>query len=606
MSFQYGIVRGVAVSLLALILFTAGCLRNRERPVATVDGEHEISTGDLLYYYEKAREEESWPEGQSPEDRLRGVLEAATLGKTLELEAEARGYADDPAFQEELRHLRSQTLRDYMRRRIEDAVLVTEAEVLDFYEKSRKRRMYSFIELGDADRAEEAYRALQAGRAWEEVVATYSQFEDYAGPGGEWDAPMEYTGDAASEALFALKEPGSYTPPMVGAEGWEWTIYRLDKIVHGSGQTYAEAAPDLRIALKQMKAWDRLQKLAAAWRKATPITRDEELWEGIMTKPWAELTEQYYGRGLVLSEVGGVAVPYDIVWDIVARFFALPPAELDQLRADKPDFYRRVWDKYLADYENLALLEYRALREGIDQTPAFRREMANRRADALMERLYRGEFLATVPPPSEEELQAFYEAHQEELFYDPELVEVYLVAMPDRGELDRFYEEVRAGGDVVRLGEARSRAREQAEQELYELPPPLPPREQEWLGVVSVVTDPTFLNEPEAPVAAELRPRVFPVTELNVLSEIFRLRDGRWAFYEPIYHLPTRRPGLDNPEVAYMCQKRVREERLSSPEVTAAAEGWIRTLQAKHEVVVDEEALAAAAAEVRRREAARE
>jgi len=607
MSFQTGIVRGFVVSLLALTLLTAGCISNRERPVATVDGIYEISRGDLLYYYEKALAEGSWPGAESPEYRLRGVLEAATLGKALELEAEARGYADDPAFEEEMSRLRSRMLRDHMLRRIEEAVVVTEAEVLDFYEKSRKRRMYSFIEVGDADGAEEAYRALEAGRPWEEVVAAYSEFEAYAGPGGKWDAPMEYTADAASEALYALREPGSYTAPVAGPQGLAWAIYRLDKVVRGSEQTYAEAAPDIRVALKQKKTWDRFQTLAAAWRKAHPPRRNEALWPGVLDLSWDELTNKYCGRGLNLSEVGGVAVPYDEVWDIVARFLGLPPEGIEQLRADRPGYYRRAWESLLLDHEDLALLEFQALREGVDRTPAFRRELANRRADALMERLYQEEFLTTVPQPTEEEVRAFYEAHRQELFYDPELVEVYLAAMPDRGEAERFYEEIRAGGDLVRLGEARNRAREQAEQELYEAPPPVPPEEQEWLGVVSVVVDPSLPNAPEElPVAEELRSRVFPFTELNVLSEIFRLRDGRWAFYEPIYHLPTREPGLDEPEVAYLCRKRVWEERLASAEVTAAAEAWIRALRAKHEVVVEEDVLAAVAAEVRRRETARE
>jgi hypothetical protein len=174
--------------------------------------------------------------------------------------------------------------------------------------------------------------------------------------------------------------------------------------------------------------------------------------------------------------------------------------------------------------------------------------------------------------------------------------------MPDRAAVERFYEKIKAGGDTVVDGEARNRARDQARQELYELPAPRPPEEKEWLGVVAIAVDPALPNAPpDPPLAAELRPRVFPFGKLNVLSEVFKLRDGRWAFYEPIYRQPALQRGLDDREVAYFCRKGVFEEKVKSPEMSAAAEEWVRSLRARHDVDVDEAALARVVAELRRR-----
>jgi hypothetical protein len=84
-------------------------------------------------------------------------------------------------------------------------------------------------------------------------------------------------------------------------------------------------------------------------------------------------------------------------------------------------------------------------------------------------------------------------------------------------------------------------------------------------GGVAVTADPTQANAAaDPPLAAELRPRVFPFKGLNVLDGVFQLRDGRWAFYEAIYRQPPRRRGLDDPEVAYYCRKGVFEEIVKS------------------------------------------
>ena len=433
---------------------------------------------------------------------------------------------------------------------------------------------------------------------WDHAVTEFSIFESYSGPGGKWDAPMDYTGDEVSEAVFEL-EIGEYSQPVVVLGALAWQIYRYDKEVHGSGQSFAEAAPDIELILIRQKTYARFEELARGWRKTVPVERNEELWQEILNRPCEELWSEYPGRGLVISEVAGIPISYDRVWELVEKFFGRPPAEVEDLRRDKPERYEDIWDMHLVDLENMALLRNQALREGVDRLPSFRREMASRRTELLVEKLYEKDFAAKLPAPTEGEIREYYEAHRD-AFYIPESVEVYMVAMPDRAELDSFYGEVKAGADVVITGEARNRAREKAEQEMVEPPPPLSPEEREWLGVVTISADPDHPNSPaELPVAAQLRSRVFPLEGLNVLSEVFRLRDGRWAFYEPIYHSPALQYDLGDAETLYRCRNEVYAARVQSPETAAAADAWLGSLRARHEVFVDDAAAARLAAALR-------
>lgn len=588
----------VAVSVACAAPFLAGCRLARDKVVAVVDGKYEITAADVEYYVERAAGAGGWPAGEDVDGVARELLDAAVVGKILELEAEGRGYDEDPYVGRELAAIRSRALRDYMRRSIDESVAVTEAEVLDFYKRSRKRRMYSFIQADERARAREAYAALEAGRPWDEVAAEYSTFAAYAGEGGKWDVPMEYAADEASKALFDL-EVGEYTGVVEGADGLSWFIYRVDKVVHGFDESYDEARPRVSALLKSRKGAERCRELAREWRKVAPLERNDELWRAILNTPFAGLRNDYGGKDLILSDVGGIPVYFDSVLATVEKFIYLPPEEVDRMRETKAERFERIWNNFLRDSEDEALLEYEALQEGVDGLPTFRREMALRRGDLLINKIYREEFLPTIPQPTDAEIGAYYEAHKDD-FLVPERVEVYLVAMPDRGELGRFYEEVEAGADLVVTGEARNRARAAARQELYELPPPPPPEKQEWLGVVAITADAALANAPpDPPFAGELRPRVLPFEKLHVLSETFPLRDGRWAFYEPIYYQPARQRGLDDAEVAYFCRKGVFEETVRSPEVSAAADEWLASLRARHDVVVDEAALAQVVARLR-------
>jgi len=268
----------VAVSVACGAPLLAGCRLAHDEVVAVVDGEYEIAAADVEYYVQRAAGAGGWPAGVDVDAVARELLDAAVLGKILELEAERRGYHEDPYVKEELAAIRSRTLRDYMRRGIDENVVVTEAEVLDFFEKSRKRRMYSFIQADEPGRAREAHAALEAGRPWDEVVAEYSTFAAYAGEGGKWDVPMEYAADETSKALFDL-EVGEYTGVVEGADGLSW----LRKLRRGpAARPRASGVAKGRGAVSRARAGvaqngaDRTQRRAMAGHLQHAVRRTHE------------------------------------------------------------------------------------------------------------------------------------------------------------------------------------------------------------------------------------------------------------------------------------------------------------------------------------------
>ena len=555
--------------------------------LATIDGVHVITADDLSYFYERLATPP--PETNESTTALKDLLDRMITAKVLTLEAAAAGYDQDRFYRTQIENHRRFLLQSYVWREIEDGIAPGEEEVKAFYEKWRKRRMYSFIETEDRETAEEAYAALEAGRPWEEVLAEYTAFEYYRRPGGGWELPMEYVGDEASEALFNLKQPGEFTG-VVKISPVTWHIYRLDKIVHGSGQSYEAARADIELTLRNVKGEKRYLELTRQVREVAPIQRDEELWQDILTSPLEELLERHFGKDSVVSEVDRFPVYFDDLFAMFDRGVVLPPEKINRIRLEKPQQYEQLWLTFLEDLENDGLLKYQAVREGIDRTPEFEREMTVDADNLLIENFYRGEFLATVPAPTEEEIRAYYESHGED-FLIAESVNVYLVAMPDRAKLEDFYAKIKAGADLVITGEARLQARAEAEAQLPEPPPALPPEKDEWLGVVTITQAPAAAGDPK--FAGELRPRVYPFEQLNELSEIYQLQDGRWAFYEPIYHQPVKVRTPEEPEVVYFCRKKVRENKIASPEVSAAAEAWLRALRNRHDVVVYEDVLAA-------------
>ncbi len=585
-----------------MLLTAAGtCLGAVGDAVATVDGVPAVTVADVIYFSELITDE-AVSAGDDVEARAKEVLEKLVTAKILEMEATARGYRRDASLVAELDAFRSSALREKMRRRVEAGVTVTEEEVVDFYNKNAKWRMYSFFESDEPETANKAYAELKVGVPWEEVVRKYSAAEYIAETGGVCEVPLPYTGDNASRAVYDTPV-GSFTPVIEDESGLKWRIFRVDKIVHGRRGTLAEREEEIRYAIGKRKAAVAFGAAAAKWREATPVERNLDVLNAVRGGSMVDAREQYYGRGLVISRCGAVPVLFDGWLDMTETLLGVGGEGADRYRRENPVLFDGILSDNLETLENWALAEDEALRLSLDKDEDLTRELARRRADYLISALIERDLRPRLPFAAGDDIARYYEGHKED-FQKPEVAEAYVVLMPDGNKLRAYHAEVGSGKDLVVSGEAYNSEKRRAETLLEEQPPLLPPEKEEFLGVIEVPREPGALGDEtrtrDSKLAKELRPIVFRY-ELDELSDVFRVKDGRWGFFKIIYYRPFEQLSLEDPYVARACRRGAEGEIMNSAEVVEKTRAWLEELKAGHAVVVDDAAFAAAVAYMRSR-----
>lgn len=557
--------------------------------LATIDGEDAVTFEDVLYYLGKS--------GPKAEARVTSadvgeMVETVVDARILIREAEARGYEEEEWFKEASERFRSSTLRDIMGKKLVEDVAITEEDIRAFYKHGAKWRKTSRIITKNRALAETAHRELQRGRPWEEVADEYAIIRtEEEEKGWSFPVPIVYDGLPASNAIYATAV-GEHTPPVPENDGIRWAIYRVDKVVHGTIDTYEEARPFTKGGLENAIFAERYDLFAKEMRQKFSIERNEEMWRDLLTLPFAEFRRKWGMRDAAASDAGGVNVTGEEFVSAMLDYFMGTGNTPDEMRAEDPADFAYVIDSLLKNSEDYALLEAAALKNGLDEEPKFVSANKNFRAGQLTERLIHERFISTLPQPTEEEARKYYDERKGE-FQILEKVEIYTVAMPERQKLEEFYAKIAAGADLVETGEAYNRAEALRLIDLYEAPPELPPEKEEWLGVVHIYRDPSPA-EPDQGLAAQLRPRAFPFTELKELSDLFELEDGRWAFYAPIFYQPFRQKPFE--EVEYTCRRRVWEEFLQSEEVNKLSRECVASVRAEYDVELKPASYAAAAA----------
>ncbi|MEE9457540.1 MAG: peptidyl-prolyl cis-trans isomerase [bacterium] len=548
--------------------------------LATVDGEPAVTFEDVSYYLGKVRPA---AEARVTVAEVAALVEILVDADVMLREAEARGYADEQEFKNEVDGHRHARLRERMREVLVEKNAVTENDLRTYFAKDSKWRKYALIEAKTRAEAEAAHGELREGKPWPDVVRAYSLREETWEEAGVSLVPLVYDGMPASKAVFATPV-GEYTAPVPANDGVRWHIYRVDKVVHGRTDSFEEARPQLRNTVEPLRGYLMAADLASELRGSVPIQRNGEMWNALEAEPFTEFHARWATAEVTASDVGGVAVTGEELFNLISNYFFAPDEGVEARREKDPDDFAYVTDLLLRKLEDEALLEYEALRRGLDRDADMRREFADYRAELLTDRFITREFVAKLPPVTAEDCAAYYEAHKEE-FVVPEKVEVYMVALPDREKLRASYAEVEAGGNIVDINEAYNRALGTRLMDMYEPPPVLPPGQQEWRGVVTVTKEPGA-EGPDGPLAEELRPRLFPFDPegLRKLGDVFQLRDGREAFYEPLYYQPFAQKKLDNDGTIRKCQKKAWAAYYAGEGVRAQSLAWLASLRGRHDV----------------------
>ncbi len=575
-----------------------GCAYDEKRPIATIDGKRAVTVGDLVYHYKRAVE--MAPPQDKPVintfDDAKDFLDDIITARVLEMEAEALGYGDDENLKKDVETYRSNLLRERTRQKIEDSVKVTEAEILDNFNKNKKWRRVSFILCDKKDQADKAYAELETGKPWSDVVKKYSVFEQNKDEGGVMPEDFYYTGDNVSRAVYETGV-GKYTPVVETESADAWLIFRVDKEIPGQKDEYAKVKDDIRNAIKRYKVGVKTLEYLEKLRKEADIKVNRKAYDALMKGDVADAKEKYNRKGVAVSTVGGVPVYFESWYEGMFLQLGIAEDKAEEFRRKEPEQYKKLMADRLEALENDALLEYDAIRSGVDKEDQFIRDVGRFRAGKLVDQFYDKVFAATIPKVAEGEIKEYYENHIQE-FQELERADVHVVAFPDKAEVEKVRAEVAAGGDIMAAAGENVDKFWKALEEKGELKEPPPPEKTPFSETVMVYkeTESSKTGTGTRPgggadtLADELRPRVFKAKKDDV-SEVFKLKDGRWAFFKYVEHSPFVQHTLDEEEYRDMVEGGARREKITSPEIDSKCKAWFAELRAKHEVQIDEGAL---------------
>ncbi len=554
--------------------------------LAMVDGDVAVTEDDFLYYYLRTHTAEQQKGITLAE--VSDFVERLVSAQILVLEAEAAGYGEDPYVIKTCADIKAGMLEDALWKALAPDSDLREEELNAFFDINTKWRKYSLIVAKNREEAEKARVELDAGTPWEDVLRRYTILERDK-ERGVYASPLVYDGFAASRAVFATSV-GEYTPAVPANDDIRWCVYRVDKVVHGRTDNSEEARPGVKTSVKAIKAANRFKEIVRELRKTVNIKRNEEMQTDLHTMPFLSFYKKWANEATTASDVGGFQVTGAAFALAIDDIFKTYGQNVDEVRENDPADFTYVTDRVLTILEDRVLQEVEASRRGLDKKADFVREYAQARDLLLTELFISQEFTAKLTPLTDEDFERYFAEHNGE-FIDSEVVEVYLVAMPTRDKVERFYEDVAAGADLVETGEKYNAARGKKLMDLPEAPKKLPVEKQDWLGVVRILRQPDAA-EPDGPFAAELRPRAFPFAGLKELSEVFQLNDGRWAFFAPIYYRPRKQRTLTERTVQLECEKSARNAYLASDEVEELSQKWLAALRAKHTIELARERFA--------------
>ncbi len=593
------IIRGVAVAATAAGLLLAGagcggCGYDEKQPITTIDGKNIISVGDFVYHYKRAVE--MAPPQDKPVintyDDAKDFLDDIITSRVLELEADALGYGKEKAFVKDVDNYRSNKLRENTRRKVMDAVKVTEAEILDYFNKNKEWRRASMIMCRDKGKVEKAYAELSAGQPWNEVVVKYSDSEQNKDRGGEIPEDVYYTGDNVSRAIYEA-EVGKFTPVIAGEDGETWFIFRVDKKVPGQKEEYAQVKDKIRDAIKKYKGEVALRKLLTKLRKEADIKVDQEMYDAFIKGKTEDAKAKYNRKDplAVISTVGGVPVYFDTWFEGAFIELRVNEKRMDTYKKENREEFERAMARRLKVFQDEALLEWDASRSGVAKDEDFIRDVNRYRAGKLVDTLYQKVFLPTVPDVTEENVKDYFERNKAQ-YQELERASVFVVALPDAAAARELYEKVKGGADMMAVVNEYFTAHPPAE----EKGGPPPPGKTPLADMVTINKEPPAAGTPagpeggEPPIAAELRPRVFKL-QAGALGELFKLKDGRTAFFKYLEYSPFVQHTLDEKEYYDRAKDEAYKEKVASPEVDRMCQAWFKSLRAKHKIEIDESGL---------------
>jgi peptidyl-prolyl cis-trans isomerase C len=593
------IIRSSVIFIVAFLLGCGGV--DSDKPVAAIDGESVITAGDYLYHYHRALDKA--PLRNKPVintlDDARAFLDKLIIGRVLELEAEARGFDKDPIFKRDVVTHRGKVLRNMLMDDVIAEVTVTDDEVREYFDRVSHPRYVSLIATKTWVKANDAKKALDAGRTFEEVVKEFSEDPVTKKTGGRNPEPFYYKTVPAYDAIFRLEEKGDYTD-VVYREFYDmFFIYRYDGGAEPVELEYEKEREKLRKKLEVYRAESIISENVEKLRGGVKVERNSDVYDDVLSLPTVDVEKKHYNTVTIIADVRGTPIYFDDFWEHFVYKLKFSGIDLDAFRRSDPEGFKEAVEKALDVFVRLALYEVEAERRGITDREEFVREINRFRGAILIDRMEKKVFFPTVPKVTDEEIVAYFEKRKSN-YAIPEAMEGTCIILGDRSLAEELYAVARKNGFKTATEKASVHLADKYGEESLKGPPP--PTRDEIVTRFRVTKDPSYQvrgNAEEPEYLTRLREYVFDYPE-GALSPVMDLEDGRYLIFFNEEYTMYKETSLKDKNVYRVAKADAQAEVMMSEETDRKSREWFDGLKAKHKIEIDEGVLKAIYKEIQK------
>ena len=405
-------------------------------------GNETISSSEFKAF--KSRVSAGMQVGETPLEIDRNLLEALIDMKLLLREAHAQNIASDPVFQERMdEQVKSRLLKLYRKRQIVDKVLVTDEELHRHYRATHRDRALRLggIMVETRGEAQQVVAALEAGADFQQLARERSLHQDtgeHGGDSGKYKL-RDQTRPTIAEKVFHL-EIGEISEPVPFSyeDQKGYVVFKvLDAVpvpLESSEQRIREELISWKMAARTQALLDSLREEYApriVYQRIPLLSRLEAV-DG------SDLSDSTGKKALCTFKGGQIALA-DFLQN--AQRIRIAPREL----ADSSRVVALLKNIFIP--ERLFLQEAKAL--GLDQDPELL-DFLNRKREELLISLLRQREVDQHTTASDEEAQAFFDAHPEK-FTSPETIVVTEILVPSDSLAYRLKRELQEGADATPL-----------------------------------------------------------------------------------------------------------------------------------------------------------
>ena len=407
--------------------------------ILAIVGNETISSSEFKAF--KSRVSAGMQVGETPLEIDRNLLEALIDLKLLLREAQAQNIAGDPVFQKRMdEQVKSRLLKLYRKRQIVDKVLATDEELHRHYRATHRDRALRLggIMVETREEAQQVVAALEAGADFQQLARERSLHQDtgeHGGDSGQYKL-RDQTRPTIAEKVFHL-DIGEISEP-VPFSYEDQKGYVVFKVLDAVPVPLESSEQRIREELISWKMATRTQALLDSLREEYAPRIMYHRIPLLSAVDGASLSDSTGKKALCTFKGGQIALA-DFLQN--AQKIRIAPREL----ADSSRVVALLQSIFIP--ERLFLQEAKAL--SLDQDPELLDFLSRKREELLISLLRRRE-VDQHTTASDEEAQAFFDAHPEK-FTSPETIVVTEILVPSDSLAYRLKRELQEGADATQL-----------------------------------------------------------------------------------------------------------------------------------------------------------